>query len=476
MKNINRLHSDPAPVPEGVIPNSKMVPQSPALEDITDQSLGVELTAKRLNVLEALRAKGYSPTVANKRPKVQGIVAQTLNSGSAVDIMAASERVLGIGGDDDYDMPSKGKRGAGVGPLLNDPVFAAAVEKSRQVERELAARAALLSHSETDDEDIDDDDSNGTESACSSAKIDPKFLRTYAESCPLPWNTFLRLRKSWGQPIKLTEAQEENIFRAIEKIPQGVGSIHDSLPFVTAFLEKHCPELKSSKVVTEPRHGTTLLLLSVITGNAKLCYECLKLGANPNNCSFLTDLDAPDNRLRHGYSPMFMACICEQVEIMTMLRQHGGSIHVTDRWGRTPLHAAAAMGSKEVLTWLVAEGAPRKVVDIDLQKPGEVCEGKVIPALTTTSSLFRPVDQPVTCHCNNKKFSGKCGCIDDMTDAWYKDRLTSIWSKTFQAVRDDLNMLSLGTPTAAQVMAQAQAKQQQQRLAQQQQLQQQAPT
>lgn len=476
MKNINRLHTDPAPIPEGVIPGSKMVPQSPALEDITDQSVGVELTAKRLNVLEALRAKGYSPSAA-KRPKVQGIVGQTLNNGGGqVDIMAASERVLGIGGDDDYDLTAKGlKRGPTANPLFDDPVFAAAVEKSRQVERELAARSALLSHSETDDEDVDDE-SNGAESACSSAKIDPKFLRTYAESCPLPWNTFLRLRKSWGQPIKLTEAQEENIFRAIEKIPQGVGSIHDSLPFVTAFLEKHCPELKSSKVATEPRQGTTLLLLSVITGNTKLCYECLKLGANPNNCSFLTDLDAPDNRLRHGYSPMFMACICEQVEIMTMLRQHGGSIHVTDRWGRTPLHAAAAMGSKEVMAWLVAEGAPRKVVDIDLQKPGEVCEGKVIPALATTSALFRPVNQPVNCHCNNKKVCGRCGCIDDMTDAWYKDRLMSSWSKTFQSVRDDLNMLSLGTPTAAQVMAQAQAKQQQQqRLAQQQQLQQQAP-
>lgn len=455
MKNTSRPHTELSPVPEGAIPPERMIPQSPTAEDITDASVGVELTAKRLNVLEALKAQAYGCAISGKRPEGKNVHGQQIlaaNAG-AVDIMAASERVLGIA-------PDSACLGRSVAnPLHTDPVFAAAVEKSRQVERELAAHVNLLSQSETDDE-MDDD--TGAESACSSAKIDPKYLRTYAESCPLPWNTFLRLRRSWGQPIKLTETQEENIFRAIEKIPQGVGSIHDSLPFVTAFIEKHCPELKSGKALKEPRQGTTFLLLSVITGNLALCFECLKLGANPNNCAFLTDNDAPDNRLRHGYSPMFMACICEQLEIMTMLRQHGGSIHVTDRWGRTPLHAAAAMGSREVVEWLIKEGAPRKVVDIDLQKPGEVCEGKVIPLLTTTSALFRPVNTTAPCHCNNKKCAGRCGCIDDMTDAWYKDRLASSWSKTFQAVRDDLNILSFGSPSAAQVMAQAQAKQQQQ--------------
>eukprot|EP00758_Cryptobia_borreli_P012252 Tbor_TRINITY_DN5729_c1_g2::TRINITY_DN5729_c1_g2_i2::g.19700::m.19700 len=377
---------------------------------------------------------------------------------------------------------------------------------------------------EEDDEEDDDllefeEDDNCRGSSCSENDIDPRFLRTYADSCPLQWNTFLRLRRSWG-PITLTEEEETTVFRMIEKIPEGIGSIHDSLKFVSAFLEKHCPELRPllnasgpspgggsrkhdrngfsqfdnegqpqntmkmknihNKNTNRPlrsveRQGTTLLLLSVITGHTRLCFECLKLGANPNSCKFLTDFDAPLNQLRHGYSPMFMACICEQIEIMTMLKEYGGSIHVTDRWGRTPLHAAAAMGSVEVIDWLVNAGAPRKVVDIDMQKPGEVCEGKVISQLSTTSVLFRPlpgaqssstkettsssspvdIPDPNECHCKSNKHYGRCGCFDDMVDRWYQDRLTSSWSKTFQHVRDEL--LVTAPHTIAQVLQQEKA-------------------
>eukprot|EP00331_Platyophrya_macrostoma_P020550 CAMPEP_0176463006 /NCGR_PEP_ID=MMETSP0127-20121128/35611_1 /TAXON_ID=938130 /ORGANISM="Platyophrya macrostoma, Strain WH" /LENGTH=224 /DNA_ID=CAMNT_0017855043 /DNA_START=23 /DNA_END=693 /DNA_ORIENTATION=- len=179
----------------------------------------------------------------------------------------------------------------------------------------------------------DDDDSLAAEasSSTSSVPIDPKILRSYNWSPPLPWSTFLRLRRSWGQ-IKLTQQQEENVFKALEKLPQG--KIHDALPFVSAFIDKHCPELRHKNLAV-PRPGATFLLLSVITGHVELCSKCLTLGANPNSCKFLTDTDAPDNQMKHGYSPMFLACICEQLEIMNLLRQHRGSIHIVDRWGRT---------------------------------------------------------------------------------------------------------------------------------------------
>lgn len=318
--------------------------------------------------------------------------------------------------------------------------------------------------------DPDDDSLAGEASSSTSSvrQIDPKILRGYNWSPPLPWSTFLRLRRSWGL-IKLTPQQEENVFKALEKSQPG--KIHDALPFVSAFIDKHCPELRHKNIAV-PRPGATFLLLSVITGNVELCRRCLELGANPNSCKFLTDSDAPDNQLRHGYSPMFLACICEQLEIMELLRQHGGSIHIIDRWGRTPLHAAAAMGSTDVLQWLIKEGAPRKVVDVDLQMPGELCVGKVIPALSQPSLLFaQPTSssdgkqEPMYCTCcrhrddpapapgssgatddvasaeaaaagrSTKRLVGHCGCVDDMYTRWYADRLRSTWSTTFNTAR-----------------------------------------
>eukprot|EP00658_Telonema_sp_P-2_P073672 TRINITY_DN62783_c0_g1_i2.p1 TRINITY_DN62783_c0_g1~~TRINITY_DN62783_c0_g1_i2.p1 ORF type:complete len:298 (+),score=68.89 TRINITY_DN62783_c0_g1_i2:177-1070(+) len=256
----------------------------------------------------------------------------------------------------------------------------------------------------------------------------------------------------------LSESQEDSVRKCLETIPLGVGSIHDSVPLVSAFIEKHCPELKSiSSHVGVARPGATLLMLSVVTGHVELCLECLKLGANPNSCKFLTDVEAPDNSLRHGYSPMFMACLCEQIEIMKLLYANGGSIHIADRWGRTPLHAAAAMGSTDVVDWLVSVGAPRKVVDVSMQKPGEVCEGKVLPQLATTSVLFRPVSQKQPCHCTSQRLYGRCGCIDDMSDRWYRDRLSAPWSKTYRRVRDELILTT--TPSMAQVLKQTQQQQ-----------------
>jgi hypothetical protein len=296
------------------------------------------------------------------------------------------------------------------------------------------ATAPAVEETGTDDDDVDVEARASSSSSSSSNSVDPKILRGFCYTAPLPWSTFLRLRRSWGQ-IKLTEAQEENVYKALEKIPQGIGKIYDSLPFVSAFIDKHCPELRVTSL-SVPRPGSTLLLLSVITGNVALCTKCLQLGANPNSCKFLTDTDVGENELRHGYSPMFLACICEQIEIMELLRQHGGSIHTMDRWGRTPLHAAAAMGSSEVLQWLLREGAPRKVVDCDLLVPGEMCVGKVLDALAEPSVLLRtPTELRRRCSCSSGKLFLNCGCVDDMYSRWYLDRLKSQWSTTFASAR-----------------------------------------
>ena len=341
-----------------------------------------------------------------------------------------------------HDAPQLSTDGDGW-PVDDASVQVAAVAKSLGISRTgTVSKASVAAAAVAAGSDDDDSDVGAEASSSSSVSVDPKILRGYCSSAPLPWSTFLRLRRSWGQ-IKLSETQEENVFKALEKIPQGIGKIYDSLPFVSAFVDKHCPEMRHANLST-PRPGTTLLLLSVITGNVQLCEKCLLLGANPNSCKFLTDTEVGDNQMRHGYSPMFLACICEQVEIMDLLRQHGGSIHTMDRWGRTPLHAAAAMGSTEVLRWLLKEGAPRKVVDCDLLMPGEMCVGKVLDSLAEPSVLLRghaELKKPCACH-SGKPFL-HCGCVDDMHSRWYLDRLRSQWSTTFATAR-----LAAAQPTA----------------------------
>lgn len=343
---------------------------------------------------------------------------------------------------------------------------------------------------------VEPEDSVAAEASSSTSSVvgtDPKILRGYCWSPPLQWSTFLRLRRTWGD-IALSPQQEDNVFKALEKMVDA-NKAHETLPFVSAFIDKHCPELrhKGGMHTPRPRPGATFLILAVITGNARLCRRCLELGANPNNTKFLSDPDVAEGQMNHGYSAMFLACICEQLEVMQLLRDHGGSIHVVDRWGRTPLHAAASMGSMEVLKWLLREGAPRKVVDVDLQMPGGLCVGKVIPSLSQTPLLFltpqsatqavptssgslppsASIDVNLLCSCCRElvkskiadgsfdqeykdlqpaartpvTYIGRCGCVDDMYTRWYADRLTSRWSTAFPFVRDQLqNNLMMGPP------------------------------
>lgn len=182
--------------------------------------------------------------------------------------------------------------------------------------------------------------------------------RCYSTAFPISFSAFNGIRRS-NQEVSLTPAQEENVMKSFEKIIKGEDGSKDisvSLPFVSAFFDQRCPELRSGTLSSS--RGATYLLLSVITGNKELCLKCLNAGANPNSMLFLRDESAPPEDMTHGYSPMFMAVLAEQIELLDLLSSYGGSIHCYDRWGRTMLHAAMELCSTEVVEWLLQKGAP----------------------------------------------------------------------------------------------------------------------
>lgn len=284
-----------------------------------------------------------------------------------------------------------------------------------------------------------EEDSDGgsmvAEVSSTGSSPDVKLLRYHCLDAPLQWSVFVRLRKSWGD-LSLTEVQQTAVKKAIEKIKSGQGRIDDTQPFVSAIVERHCPDLKPQSK-SGPREGCTFLLLAVITGDLALLKTCLELGANPNDVRFLTEPNALPSYVRHGFTPFFMACICERIDCMAVLHGSGASLHVSDRWGRTPLHAAAALGNASVVEWLLAHGAPRLVTDRDSFRPGEMCVGRVLlpgPAdhvllRDDAKALFdaKPSTDAQECACGSTRPRGACGCFDDMHLRWFADRVSAQW-------------------------------------------------
>lgn len=287
-------------------------------------------------------------------------------------------------------------------------------------------------------------------------------IRSFCSSIPIPFHAFNGIRASQGK-VELSPVQRDNVLKAFDKLVEGVDAakeISEPLPFVTAFFYKLCPDLQRGNTSQQPAEGATYLLLSVITGDTELCQRCLKAGANPNNMSFLREEADMGTDMFHGYSPMFMAVLAEQIEIMNILSEAGGIVHVYDRWGRTPLHAAVAMNSVDVVQWLLAKGAPRYVGDClnilpaesaeedyfpDLAMPNpalcgfpkkpsidyfiELVEGTKMPGPNfTPRSTCLEKEHIERCHCRSERPKGFCGCVDDMFYRWSMDRLDAMWN------------------------------------------------
>lgn len=295
-----------------------------------------------------------------------------------------------------------------------------------------------------------------------------RYIRNFSTLTPIPFSAFDGIRRS-KHKVELTPVQEESVMRSFDKLVKqeeasrpGSSSkltkeMSTPLPFVSVFFDQHCRAETTGGVTTLPnsRSGATYLLLAVITGHYALGTRCLKAGANPNNMSFLRDPSTLRGEMQHGFSPMFMAVLAEQIGMMDLLYSYGGSIHIYDRWGRTPLHAAVAMDSVEVVQWLISRGAPRYVGDCLNVTPAESPDG-YFPELAMPNPALRscrpkpplhylrsqvdgtaatpPTNNTSTstesvqlCHCHSGRPAGFCGCVDDMYVRWAVDRLSTVW-------------------------------------------------
>ena len=274
--------------------------------------------------------------------------------------------------------------------------------------------------------EVIDDDANSSTYAEASTEAtfeNPWLVVNYTTDPPIPWRLFRGLRKSSGEAIELTEAQEKNVVKAMARVSQGQGNIEDSLPFVSALIDKHASELRN----WSNRRGATFLILAIMTGHKEMVKSCLELRADPNSTMFLscTDEQAQPAMTRHGYTPLFLAVICQQYEIAQMLYDVGGSVNVSDRWGRTPLHAACAFDDEEAIKFLLKHHAYRERFDRDHARPGETSIGHRHPAIRRPHPLLRTNR---TCILTDQK---QCRCNDCLHEQWYVNRATrNLWLPT----------------------------------------------
>lgn len=292
---------------------------------------------------------------------------------------------------------------------------------------------------------------------------DRHLLRSFCTTPVIPWSAFDELRR---ESMLIGEEHAKNIAEDLAKLTSSNGDssigdgdnnnndnsntnnctsmylaigqsrIAEPVKSIGKLFEELFPMLCATKCGSLHR-GATFLMLAVITGNVELARRCIELGANPNNMSFLSDQDVAINQMQHGYSPMFISIITGKIEMMSLLHHYGGSLYVYDRWGRSPLQAAVAIGNTEVIEWLLSKGAPR-------------CIGSCVPIFQDTAK-FPALAQPhptlmrrpgsrdggkqkdgddehlVSCHCRSGRPKGYCGCVDDMFLRWSFDRLQTRW-------------------------------------------------
>ncbi|CAD2214651.1 Ankyrin repeats (3 copies)/Ankyrin repeat, putative [Angomonas deanei] len=271
--------------------------------------------------------------------------------------------------------------------------------------------------------------------------------RFFCMTEPIPFSHFSGIRKSIRE-VKLAPNQEENVLKAFDVLVRGDSNqsanpgelahrVSDPLPFVSVLFDQLCPDFPPTDK-SGPRSGATYLLLSAFTGHLGLCTRCLEAGANVNNMSFLMEDKHDPDEMFHGYSPLFIAVLAEQFEIMEEMTKYGGSLHIYDRWGRTPLHAAVTMGNKDLVQWIVAKGAPRFVSDSYNYLPADcssfafasdraVIDLLVPPYTTKPEEVVEKRAKRPLCHCHSGLRSGYCGCVDDMYCRWSMDRHNAKW-------------------------------------------------
>lgn len=276
---------------------------------------------------------------------------------------------------------------------------------------------------------------------------DRHLLRSFCTESAIPWSAFDSIRRG---KVSIDEEHAKNIEEEFAKLTSsnsnggdksnndgpakthmegGRNILEEPVTYIGKLFEKLLPGLCVKKKDALHR-GATFLMFAVVSGDIELATRCVKLRANPNNMEFLSDPDVFLNQMRHGYSPMFIAVITGKLEMMSLLQESGGSIHVYDRWGRSLLQAAVAIGDRDVVQWLLSRGAPRCIGSGVTTLPDTI---EFSGATQTNLALLRrpqPCENPeeaALCHCHSKRPKAYCGCVDDMFLRWSLDRLHTRW-------------------------------------------------
>ncbi|EPY25723.1 hypothetical protein STCU_06520 [Strigomonas culicis] len=274
-----------------------------------------------------------------------------------------------------------------------------------------------------------------------------RYIRYFSSKLPTTFAVFNQIRTT-TRTVSLSEKQLSSVMKGFEATISGQEAggvmevekrISDPLPFVSVFFEQLCPQAISPKA-TRPLSGATFLLLSVITGNLELCERCLRAGANPNNMSFLQDEKPAMSEMFHGYSPMYIAVLAEQMEVLELLSRYGGSVNVYDRWGRSPLLAAVQMDNVDLARWLLEKGAERFHRDsFGLTPTAHAVGMPMIRLLEEVSVEEKKEDGTVQivrlcgtkeglCSCGSGRAKYRCGCVDDMYARHRDERSNFTWA------------------------------------------------
>ena len=117
-------------------------------------------------------------------------------------------------------------------------------------------------------------------------------------------------------------------------------SLQSALPDVLPRFTPRKPRCSS------PREEALLLLVAVQAGNEDEVRRCLD--------DARVDIEAAD---KDGLTSLHLGCQAGNLELVSMLIEHGASVHALSKAGRSPLYECCAHGQSECLSLLLAVGA-----------------------------------------------------------------------------------------------------------------------
>eukprot|EP00760_Papus_ankaliazontas_P011897 PhM_4_TR150/c0_g1_i1/m.7797 len=252
---------------------------------------------------------------------------------------------------------------------------------------------------------------------------DPNIVRRFSTETPIEYYVFAPFvmetlpLSSIADEVKATTA--DNVDEHRESIAEWLGSASPDL----------------SGVVTS---GATVLLYAILIGDVELAQMMLDLGADPVNSHFLKSALFRSHTMRHGFPLTVVAAAVGRVDMLRALCLAGATPMCHDRWGRTPLHAAAAFAHYDAIQYLVENSdVGRSTCDRDSKRAVDYLPSSSPKELR---QMLTPVEVP---RCNLASLKGEkapmlhwchcrgvpqpCSCPDAFFERWYMDRANSSW-------------------------------------------------